>query len=180
MRSKLYSRRALARWAQRVRRRGKRIVFTNGCFDIVHAGHVAYLEWANRLGDFLVVGLNSDRSTRKLKGRGRPIQSEEDRARVLCALSCVDCVTIFNAETPLALIRAVRPHVLVKGADWPLSSIAGHREVLSWGGKVKRIRLLKGRSTSKILKKLAPHPKPLPIRRRTDSSVFWRKGERGG
>jgi len=137
-----------------MKRLGKRIVFTNGCFDILHAGHIHYLEGAKRLGDVLIVGLNSDRSTRKLKGRGRPINSEADRARVLSALTCVDRVTIFDELTPLELIRAVRPHILVKGADWPLHSIAGRREVQSWGGKVRRLGLLKGRSTSKILSRV--------------------------
>ena len=153
MTSKIYSRRALSRWANRMRRLGKRIVFTNGCFDVLHAGHVHYLERAKRLGDFLIVGLNSDRSTRKLKGSGRPINSEKDRARVLSALSCVDRVTVFDEDTPLELICTVRPHILVKGADWPLHSIAGQREVQSWGGEVRRISLLKGRSTSGILGK---------------------------
>ena len=156
MTSKMYSRRALARWASRMKRLGKRIVFTNGCFDILHAGHVHYLERAKRLGDFLIVGLNSDRSTSKLKGSGRPVNSEKDRARVLSALSCVDRVTIFDEDTPLKLIRTVRPHILVKGADWPLHSIAGRHEVQSWGGKVRRISLLRGRSTSRILGKVKP------------------------
>ncbi len=154
MTSKLCSRRALAQWAGRVRRRGKRIVFTNGCFDILHAGHVMYLERAKRLGDFLVLGLNSDRSTRRLKGSGRPVNAERDRALVLSGLSCVDQITIFNEDTPLELIKAIRPHILIKGADWPLRSIAGYQEVRSWGGKVKRVPLLKGRSTTGILKKV--------------------------
>lgn len=151
---KLYSHRALSAWARRMRRARKRVVFTNGCFDILHAGHVQYLEQAKRMGDFLVLGLNSDRSVRKLKGAGRPINSEQDRARILAALSCIDRIAIFDDETPLRLIKAVKPHVLVKGADWSVSSIAGSREVLSWGGKVRRIPLLKGRSTSGILKKI--------------------------
>lgn len=151
---KLYSQEALSAWARRMRRRGKRIVFTNGCFDILHAGHVQYLEQAKRLGHVLVIGLNSDSSVRKLKGAGRPVNSKRDRACVLGALSCVDRIAVFNDETPLQLIKAVRPHVLVKGADWPLQSIAGRREVLSWGGTVKRITLLKGRSSSGILKKI--------------------------
>ena len=153
MTSKICSRHILARRLRSLRRLGKKIVFTNGCFDILHAGHVHYLDRAKRLGDVLVVGLNSDRSTRTLKGSGRPLNSEEDRARVLSALSSVDLVTIFDEDTPLKLIRFVRPHVLVKGADWPVRSIAGRREVLSWGGTVRRIGLLKGRSTSGILKR---------------------------
>lgn len=142
----------MSRWVRRMKRLGKRIVFTNGCFDILHAGHVHYLERARRLGEVLIVGLNSDRSTRKLKGR--PINSQGDRARVLSALSCVDGVTIFDEATPLKLIRLLRPHILVKGADWSLHSIAGRRDVQNWGGKVRRIGLLKGRSTSGILRKV--------------------------
>ncbi|MBI4372642.1 MAG: D-glycero-beta-D-manno-heptose 1-phosphate adenylyltransferase [Candidatus Omnitrophica bacterium] len=154
MPSKLSSRKSLSEWAKRMRRNSKKIVFTNGCFDLLHAGHVDYLEQAKRMGNFLVVGLNSDSSARKLKGPGRPVNSERDRARVLNALSCVDQISIFNELTPIKLIQAVRPHVLVKGADWPLRAIAGYPEVLSWGGKVRRVRLLKGRSTSGILKKV--------------------------
>ena len=153
MPQKLCSRRALSNWARRLRQRGKRIVFTNGCFDILHAGHVDYLTRARKMGDVLVLGLNSDSSTRKLKGPGRPINTQCDRAKVLAALSCIDAISIFNEETPAALIRAVKPHILVKGADWPLKSIAGRSEIMSWGGKVKRIRLLPGRSTSGILRK---------------------------
>ena len=154
MNSKLCSRQAIGRIARRLRRAGQRIVFTNGCFDILHAGHVAYLDRARRLGDVLVVGLNSDRSTRKLKGRGRPVNSEQDRASVLSALSSVDHVVIFEDETPRQLITAVRPHVLVKGADWSRSEIAGAREVAGWGGRIRRIPLLKGRSTTKILERI--------------------------
>ncbi len=153
MTSKLYSKYALSRLADKLRRRRKRIVFTNGCFDILHAGHVQYLQKAKRFGDLLIVGLNSDRSTRKLKGPGRPVNSERDRAQVLGALSCVDYVSIFNEDTPLELIKSIKPHVLVKGADWTLHSIAGRNEVLSWGGRIRRVRLLKGRSTTGILKK---------------------------
>ena len=154
MASKLYSQRLLVQLTNRMRRRAKRIVFTNGCFDILHAGHVDYLERAAQMGDYLVIGLNSDRSTRKLKGPGRPVNRERDRARVLGAFSCVDRIAIFNDLTPLKLIHAVQPHILVKGADWPLHSIAGYREVLNWGGAIKRIRLLKGRSTTGILRKV--------------------------
>ena len=154
MASKLISRQKLSRWARRTRREGKRIVFTNGCFDILHAGHVQYLEQAKRLGDRLVVGLNSDRSVRHLKGRGRPVQSQKDRAVILSALSAVDRISIFDEPTPLQLIEAVKPHVLVKGADWKAKSIVGGREAKRWGARVKRIQFLKGRSTSAILKKI--------------------------
>ena len=151
---KLYSLRGISYLTNRLRRQGKRIVFTNGCFDILHAGHVDYLEKAKRFGDFLVVGLNSDSSVHRIKGSGRPINSERDRACVLSGLSAVDAVVVFNEETPANLISAVKPEVLVKGSDWPLDQIAGAREVLSRGGTVKRIRLLKGRSTSFIIEKL--------------------------
>src|SRR3989338_422519 len=136
----LRSYRTLSKLGERLRRQGKRIVFTNGCFDILHAGHVAYLNRARAYGSVLVVGLNSDRSVRSIKGRGRPLNSELDRARVLSALASVDYVAIFDEETPVKLIRAIRPHVLVKGADWSKQKIAGGKDVLSWGGEIKRVR----------------------------------------
>lgn len=154
MNSKLYSRRLIAKIARRLRQKRKKIVFTNGCFDILHAGHVEYLERAKKFGDVLILGLNSDASTKRLKGPSRPINSQKDRARVLAGLTCIDYITIFNEDTPRSLIRLVRPHILVKGADWKISSISGAIDVFSWGGKVKRIRLLKGRSTTGILKKV--------------------------
>jgi len=130
---------------------GQCCVFTNGCFDILHAGHVDYLRQAREFGDFLVVGLNSDSSVRKIKGDSRPINSELDRAFVLASLSVVDYVVIFDDPTPINLISNIRPDVLVKGADWPEEKIVGAKEVKSWGGQVKRIPLLKGRSTTSIL-----------------------------
>ena len=120
----------------------------------MHAGHVIYLEKARQFGDLLIVGLNSDRSTRKLKGKTRPVQNEQDRARILSALESVDHVVIFNEETPRELVCEVRPHVMVKGADYAVRQIAGAREVLGWGGKVRRVPLLAGRSTTGILKRL--------------------------
>ena len=154
MTSKLFSYRSLPVLGKRLRHQGKRIVFTNGCFDILHAGHVDYLARAKRLGDVLVVGLNSDTSVRKIKSRGQPINSEKDRACVLSGLASVDYVAIFGEDTPVKLIRALKPHVLVKGADWAERQIAGRSDVLSWGGIVRRIPLLKGRSTSRIIRKL--------------------------
>src|SRR3989338_9195932 len=130
MTSKLCSESALAALGRRLRRQGKRIVFTNGCFDLLHAGHVDYLARARRFGHVMVVGLNSDRSVRKLKGRGRPVYSAADRARLLTALACVDYVVVFDQETPLRLICVLRPHVLVKGADCGKHEIAGNDEVL--------------------------------------------------
>lgn len=151
---KIKSRRALARLAARARASGKTVVFTNGCFDLLHAGHVHYLEKARRFGDLLILGLNSDASVRRLKGRGRPVHSEKDRLKVMAALEAVDYVALFSEDTPLNLIKEVRPHVLVKGADWREAQIAGAREVRSWGGRVKRIRLLPGRSTTGTLEKI--------------------------
>ncbi|MBV5276450.1 adenylyltransferase/cytidyltransferase family protein, partial [bacterium] len=113
---------------------GQRIVFTNGCFDILHAGHVEYLQEARRQGDFLV-GLNSDHSVRSIKGESRPINQELQRARVLAALGCVDAVVLFSEDTPLKLITTLLPQVLVKGADWPEEAIVGAREVKANGGK---------------------------------------------
>lgn len=153
-RDKIQGRKRLSQLLRRLRAQRKKIVFTNGCFDILHAGHVTYLERAKRLGSVLVVGLNSDSSVKRIKGRGRPVNSERDRLRVLAALEVVDYVTLFSEETPLNLICELRPHILVKGADWKASEIAGAKEVRAWGGRVKRVRLLGGRSTTFILEKI--------------------------
>lgn len=117
-----------------------------------------YLEKAKRLGDLLVVGLNSDASVRRIKGPERPINPEKDRLCVLAALQTVDCVTLFEEDTPLGLIQELRPDILVKGADWKENEVVGAREVKSWGGRVKRIRLLRGRSTTRMLEKLKGPP----------------------
>lgn len=138
----------------KLRQSGKTIVFTNGVFDILHYGHVDYLSKARRLGDVLIVGLNTDSSVRKFKGKNRPIQNEEDRARILDALKPVDYVVLFSEETPERLIRTIRPNILVKGADYKVSEIVGAEFVKSYGGKVKRIPLQKGRSTSKIISRM--------------------------
>lgn len=134
---------------------GQRIVFTNGCFDLLHAGHVAYLEAARKMGDRLVLGLNTDRSVRALKGPARPIIHEADRARVLAALAAVDAVILFDDETPLNLINAIRPDVLVKGSDYTEDQVVGASEVKSWGGRVALVDIVPGRSTSNIIGKLA-------------------------
>lgn len=136
------------------RHSGKKVVFTNGCFDILHAGHVRYLERAKTKGDLLVVGLNSDASTRRLKRKNRPINPQTDRANVLSALTCVDYVVIFGEDTPLRLIAALKPAILVKGGDWPLEKIVGRDIVETYGGKVLTIPLLKNRSTTNIIRKL--------------------------
>ena len=131
----------------------KKIVFTNGCFDILHVGHVRYLQDARKQGDLLVVGINSDQSVKKLKGPTRPIQTENDRAEILSALGCVDSVCIFDTETPLDLILSVKPDVLVKGGDWPIEKIVGSSFVLSYGGEVKSLQFVEGRSTTNIIEK---------------------------
>jgi D-beta-D-heptose 7-phosphate kinase/D-beta-D-heptose 1-phosphate adenosyltransferase len=136
------------------RRDGTRVVFTNGCFDLVHAGHVRYLEAARALGDVLVVGLNDDASVRRLKGAGRPILSLAERAEVLAGLTAVDHLVAFAEDTPLALIEILQPDVLVKGADWAADDIVGRNVVLARGGRVERIDLLPGVSTSEIIRRI--------------------------
>jgi len=132
----------------------KKIVFTNGCFDLLHVGHITYLEEAEQLGDRLVVALNSDSSVRKLKGSKRPINKLKDRAKQIAALDSVDWVTSFSEDTPLKLIKELEPDVLVKGKDYKVKNITGSKEVLSKGGQVKTIKLIKGVSTSNLIKKI--------------------------
>ena len=127
------------------------MVFTNGCFDLLHAGHVRYLEAARKQGDLLIVGLNSDASVRRLKGPGRPLNPAGDRAAVLAGLAAVDAVVIFAEDTPAKLIAELLPEVLVKGADWGQDEIVGAEAVRGHGGRVVRIPLLQGRSTSRLL-----------------------------
>ncbi|HZP24430.1 MAG TPA: bifunctional D-glycero-beta-D-manno-heptose-7-phosphate kinase/D-glycero-beta-D-manno-heptose 1-phosphate adenylyltransferase HldE [Terriglobales bacterium] len=135
------------------RRAGQQIVFTNGCFDILHIGHIRLLEKARRLGDRLIVGLNSDDSVRRLKGGSRPIVSEPERARVLAALGSVDAVVTFAEDTPLGLIEALRPDVLVKGGDYVEDQVVGAREVRAWGGRVHLVPLVPETSTSRLIRK---------------------------
>ncbi len=132
---------------------GKKIVFTNGCFDIIHAGHVDYLEKAKQLGDVLIVGLNSDDSVRRLKGEDRPVNIQEHRKRVLEALKPVDMVVIFEEDTPERLIKEIKPDVLVKGGDWSIENIVGADFVMSYGGQVKTIDFVYDISTTKIIQK---------------------------
>ena len=139
----------LAGW----RAQGRKVVFTNGCFDLLHLGHVDYLEQARHLGDALVVGLNTDASVGRLKP-GRPIQDERARARILASLAFVNAVVLFEEPTPLALIELVQPDVLVKGDDYALDGIVGHDLVLSWGGQVLTVPLVPGYSTSRIIQKI--------------------------
>jgi D-beta-D-heptose 7-phosphate kinase/D-beta-D-heptose 1-phosphate adenosyltransferase len=133
---------------------GERVVFTNGCFDLLHVGHVSYLELAHRQGQRLVVGLNTDQSVRALKGLERPLIGEQDRARVLAALAAVDAVVLFDEATPLELILALRPDVLAKGADYREEEVVGAPEVKSWGGQVVLIPLVDDRSTTGIIQRL--------------------------
>jgi rfaE bifunctional protein nucleotidyltransferase chain/domain len=134
---------------------GKKIVFTNGCFDILHYGHVQYLEKARDAGDVLVVAVNSDASIRRIKGHGRPIVRQGDRLRVLAGLESVDYAVLFEENTPLKAIKMIRPDVLVKGSDWNKNKIVGADIVSGYGGKVITIKLAKGRSTTKLIEKIA-------------------------
>ena len=137
------------------KREGKKVVFTNGCFDILHRGHVEYLQKAKGLGDILIVGLNTDASVRRLKGAARPIVCEEDRAVVLSALSSVDHVCLFDEETPFEIIRDLVPDILVKGADWAIEKVVGKDIVENAGGVVRTIEFLPDRSTTSIIDRIA-------------------------
>jgi len=134
---------------------GKRIVFTNGCFDILHPGHARYLSSARDLGDFLIVALNSDRSVQAIKGSKRPIFPEQMRAELLAALECVNSVLIFDEDNPLRVIKYLLPHILVKGGDWQEDRIIGADVVKAGGGEVRRVPFVKGYSTSNIIKRIA-------------------------
>jgi D-beta-D-heptose 7-phosphate kinase/D-beta-D-heptose 1-phosphate adenosyltransferase len=137
-----------------LRAEGKTIVFTNGVFDLLHPGHVRYLQQARELGDALVVGLNADASVRRNKGEGRPINSETERAELLAALECVDAVVLFDEDTPAAIIAALQPDVLVKGADWAADRIVGRDTVEARGGRVVRVTVEEGHSTSALVQKV--------------------------
>lgn len=137
-----------------LRKKGRKVVFTNGCFDIIHAGHVRYLKKAKSLGDILVVGLNSDSSVRSIKGVNRPIVPEKERAEVLSSLYFVDYVILFKEPTPKKLIMEIKPDILVKGADWAAKDIVGSDAVKKSGGRIRRIPLVKGRSTTNIIKRI--------------------------
>jgi D-beta-D-heptose 7-phosphate kinase/D-beta-D-heptose 1-phosphate adenosyltransferase len=156
--TKILDRKGLILERKRLRDQGKVVVFTNGCFDLLHPGHVRYLAEARALGDALVVALNSDRSVRVLKGEGRPILSEEERAEVVAALEAVDYVIIFDEVTPRELIAALLPDVLVKGGDWPLDEIVGRQEVEAAGGKVIALPYVEGSSTTDIIERIKGQP----------------------
>lgn len=154
MRKRILSKEKLKGELDRLRHEGKRVVFTNGCFDILHAGHVQYLNEARKFGDVLVVGLNSDRSVRSIKGDSRPVTPQDDRAYVVVSLKSVDYVTIFDEDTPLHLIEYLEPHVLVKGGDWSEDRVVGGESVVKRGGSVKIIPFVNGRSTTSLIEKI--------------------------
>ena len=152
--AKITSLSGLKRKVSRLKQDGKRIVFTNGCFDILHYGHTKYLQDAKAKGDYLVVAVNSDSSVKKIKAKNRPVVAEADRLKVVAALGCVDFVVLFKEDNPLKVIEAIKPDILVKGSDWDKKNIIGASFVESYGGKVLTISLVKGRSTSAIIKKI--------------------------
>ena len=154
MKNKIEDRKDLKKVVERLKKEGKRVVFTNGCFDLIHVGHTRYLEEAKKLGDILIVAVNSDQSVMTIKGKKRPIIPEEERAEVLSALQCVDFVVIFHEPDPLNIISLLKPDVLVKGGDWGEDAIIGREVVESIGGKVVRIPEIKGASTSSIIDKI--------------------------
>jgi len=139
---------------KQLRHSGRTVVFTNGVFDLLHPGHVRYLRDARREGDALIVGVNSDRSVRAIKGPMRPVNPEDERAEVVAALACVDAVVVFDEETPQQIISSLQPDVLAKGADWATDAIVGRETVEQRGGRVVRIPLAEGHSTSAIIKKI--------------------------
>lgn len=141
----------LIRVRKKARNENKKVVFTNGCFDLLHRGHIEYLKNARSLGNILVVGLNSDSSVRKIKGKGRPIQKQEDRAAILASLCFVDYVYVFDELTPLSTISKLLPDILVKGGDWKVKDIVGKDVVESHGGRVLNIRMTKGKSTRNVI-----------------------------
>lgn len=153
-RDKILGLAAATRAVARARRRGERVVLTNGCFDLLHPGHVRSLEAARALGDRLVVAINLDASVRRLKGPERPIQPARVRKELVAALACVDWVVGFGGDTPLRTIRALRPHVLAKGGDWRLDEIVGREEVEGWGGRVVRLPVVAGHSTTAMIEGL--------------------------
>ncbi|OUJ70213.1 D-glycero-beta-D-manno-heptose 1-phosphate adenylyltransferase [Hymenobacter crusticola] len=150
---KIFSRSAIGTVAAEWRAHGRRVVFTNGCFDLLHLGHVDYLEKARHLGDAMIVGLNTDASVSRLKP-GRPLQDEDGRARILASLMFVDAVVLFDEPTPLELITQVRPDILVKGDDYAISGIVGHEFVLNNGGQVLTVPLVAGYSTTRIVERI--------------------------
>ena len=154
IRRKILSGAELDRWLAQVRFKNRKIVFTNGCFDVLHRGHVDYLARASELGDLLVIGLNTDESVKRLKGPSRPYLDEETRAYILASMSFTSAIILFEEDTPIKLIEKVRPDILVKGSDYKPSEIVGHDLVTSWGGKVLTVDLTPGFSSTQVIGKL--------------------------
>lgn len=152
--AKIVSLSGLKHRVRELKQKGKRIVFTNGCFDLLHFGHVKYLQDAKNKGDYLIVAVNSDSSVKKIKTKNRPVIGQSDRLKTIAALACVDFALLFNQDTPLELIKALRPDILIKGADWSMDKIVGADFVRSYGGKVATVKLVKNRSTSLLIKKI--------------------------
>lgn len=155
LKSKIKNLRELKRIISSLKAKGKRIVFTNGCFDLLHYGHVKYLESAKRKGDILIVAINCDVSVKRIKGNKRPIINEKDRTKIVAALESVDYVVLFKEDAPFKIIKLLKPDILIKGADWDKKGIVGRDFVLSYGGRVSTINLVKGRSTTNLIKKIA-------------------------
>ncbi|MCF7858196.1 MAG: D-glycero-beta-D-manno-heptose 1-phosphate adenylyltransferase [Candidatus Cloacimonetes bacterium] len=154
MKNKLKNWEEIAQITREAKLQNQKIVFTNGCFDILHAGHVKYLAEASELGDLLILGLNSDDSVKKLKGSDRPINNQTDRAIVLSALTSISYIVIFEEDTPYKIINHIKPDILVKGGDWSPQDIVGSEIVLSYKGQVKSLPFVSGKSTTKLLKKI--------------------------
>lgn len=152
--TKIISLSSLKRKVRALKQKGKRIVFTNGCFDLLHFGHVKYLQDAKRKGDYLIVAVNSDTSIKKIKAKGRPVIGQTDRLKTIAALSSVDFTLLFSQDTPLKLIKALKPDILIKGADWSKEKIVGADFVQSYGGRVETVKLVKHRSTSALIEKI--------------------------
>jgi rfaE bifunctional protein nucleotidyltransferase chain/domain len=152
--NKILDRNTLKKTLEALRKEGKKIAFTNGCFDILHVGHVRYLREAKKAGDILVLALNSDSSVKAIKGEERPLVGEEERAEVLAALEFVDFIIIFKELTPLELINYLKPDILIKGGDWPEEKVVGREEVKKWGGRVAIIPEVEGKSTTNIVEKI--------------------------
>ncbi len=152
--NKILDRKILKEKLDTLRSEGKKIAFTNGCFDILHVGHVRYLREARKTADVLVLALNSDSSVRSIKGEKRPLVSEEERAEILASLEFIDFVTVFPELTPLELITYLKPDILIKGGDWPEDKVVGRDDVKKWGGRVILIPEIKGKSTTNIVEKI--------------------------
>jgi rfaE bifunctional protein nucleotidyltransferase chain/domain len=152
--NKILERNALKDKLEGLRKKGKKIAFTNGCFDILHVGHVRYLREAKKTADILVLALNSDSSVRSLKGEERPLIPEKERAEIIAALEFIDFVTIFPELTPLELINYLKPDILIKGGDWPEEKVVGREEIKKWGGRVAIIPEVEGKSTTNIVEKI--------------------------